>query len=283
MHFYVYKITNKINNKVYIGAHKTSNLNDNYMGSGKIIKRAIQKHGLENFDKQILKFFESQKEMFDYEKLIVNEDFINSKNTYNVKLGGLGGWDFVNENYSDDYRKYNGSLGGNLISEKIKTNEYFKNEFCKKVKLGLIESERYKNYINSKDYNKNIKKFQENGTIASQSKDTKEKRSNTILKRNSFTKDKNSQYNKLWIYNEELGEIKQIAKFDIIPENWKLGKPNGFINREKINYYENLYEEYINGNFKSLNEYSKTKNITRQALTKNWKILIPEYDKLKTV
>ena len=92
MYFYVYKITNKTNNKVCIGAHKTSNLNDNYMGSGKIIKQAIEKYGLENFDKQILKFFESEKEIKleeKYEEVLkeeLKEEFFKTKKVVYVPL-----------------------------------------------------------------------------------------------------------------------------------------------------------------------------------------------------
>ena len=47
----LYKITNLINQKFYIGVHATNNPNDSYMGSGVAITRAIAKHGRENFKK----------------------------------------------------------------------------------------------------------------------------------------------------------------------------------------------------------------------------------------
>jgi len=50
----IYKITCKQNGKIYVGQHKTENVNDGYMGSGKLIKRAIEKHGLDKFEKEIL-------------------------------------------------------------------------------------------------------------------------------------------------------------------------------------------------------------------------------------
>ncbi len=40
MYYTVYKITNQINGKIYIGSHKTNDLNDRYMGSGKYLIRA---------------------------------------------------------------------------------------------------------------------------------------------------------------------------------------------------------------------------------------------------
>lgn len=96
MYYTVYKITNKIDGKFYIGTHKTDNLNDGYMGSGKYLNNAQQKHGLENFEKEIMFIYDNSDDMFKKEAELVDEVFLKNENTYNIKLGGFGGFDHIN-------------------------------------------------------------------------------------------------------------------------------------------------------------------------------------------
>lgn len=96
MYYYLYKITNLLNKKCYIGIHATEDLNDGYFGSGKLLKQAISKHGRENFKKEILEFFNSYDELAQKEKQIVNKNFIESSNTYNLREGGYGSFSYIN-------------------------------------------------------------------------------------------------------------------------------------------------------------------------------------------
>lgn len=79
-----------MNNKTYIGAHTTDNLDDGYIGSGKLLLKAIKKYGKDKFTTEIIKFFDSKSEMYKYEAELVNEAYLKT-NTYNLKLGGEGG------------------------------------------------------------------------------------------------------------------------------------------------------------------------------------------------
>lgn len=102
MIYYLYKVTNKLNGKYYVGAHKTLDFNDGYMGSGKVIRNAIAKNGLSNFTKEILEQFDLPEEMYAREKEIVTDEFLKDKMTYNLRRGGTGGFDYINNNKLGD-------------------------------------------------------------------------------------------------------------------------------------------------------------------------------------
>lgn len=133
MKYTVYKITNLINDKIYVGCHKTKNLNDGYMGSGDLIKRALKKYGIENFKKEYLYIFDNPSDMFESESKIVNEEFINNKNTYNIKLGGKGGWEHINHANHIDVLRETARRATELLNEKLKCPEY--SSYWKKCRL----------------------------------------------------------------------------------------------------------------------------------------------------
>lgn len=95
MFYTVYKITNQITDMIYIGKHKTSNLDDGYLGSGLLIRRAINKYGVENFHKEILHVFDNEADMNAKEAELVTEEFVLQETNYNLCVGGKGGWDPV--------------------------------------------------------------------------------------------------------------------------------------------------------------------------------------------
>ena len=103
MYYTIYKTTNLLNSKTYIGYHSTKDLNDSYLGSGKILKQAIEKHGEESFIKEILYIFPTKEEALQKESEIVDEAFVMDSNTYNMKLGEgrSDGWQLSKEKRSE--------------------------------------------------------------------------------------------------------------------------------------------------------------------------------------
>ena len=62
-YYTIYETINKINGQNYIGKHITNNPYDDYLGSGKYLKRAIKKYGVENFEKKVLYIFDNKEDM----------------------------------------------------------------------------------------------------------------------------------------------------------------------------------------------------------------------------
>jgi len=103
MKYIVYCTTNSVNNKIYIGVHKTEdpNIFDGYIGNGIKIglpgtyakprtafQAAVKKYGIDKFSRKILYIYDTAEEAYNKEKEIVNEDFLKLDTNYNMILGG---------------------------------------------------------------------------------------------------------------------------------------------------------------------------------------------------
>lgn len=222
MYYTVYKITNLINNKIYIGVHKTNDLNDNYMGSGCLIKKAIKKHGLENFKKEYIEIFDNLDDMFKMEINLVNKDFILNKNTYNLKIGGLGGWLLTKEKLQ--LGRINANKNGALIKAQQSLRNLHNNKEWVKKKVQKGVNTIYQKYGKDK-----FKTFL--------GKQHKEESKRKIGEKNSQHQkgENNSQFGTIWIYNLELQENKKINKNELY--DWEL---KGGLKGRNMNFYKNI-------------------------------------------
>ena len=149
MNHYVYLITNNINNKKYIGKRTChcSIEEDCYMGSGKYLWNAINKHGIENFSKHILLVCDSEEQALEEEKKAI--ELVNAtKNPmyYNIADGGHGGntlAGYTEEQMEEFRRKISESLKGELHPMYGKTGELHPN-------YGNIHSEETRRKMSEK-------------------------------------------------------------------------------------------------------------------------------------
>jgi hypothetical protein len=212
---YVYKTTNIINNKIYIG-RRVSSVSpeiDPYLGSGKQLLLAIKKYGRENFKKEIIKICDSKEHSAEIEASLVTEEFIKRPDTYNMHKGGFGGFDHINKDSPEDRI--------NLI------------EYKRKVKSGEIKVGGSSNWteegrrkviqqakINLKSKNQNPGKiFWETATEEDRNKFSK-----------SISGSNNGSYGtKFYISKDYSGE--KLPSMDILIKNrFKLGEqPEGWI------------------------------------------------------
>ena len=213
-HYLIYKITNQINSNIYIGLHRTDNINDGYMGSGDKIWAAYNKHGVENFIKEILFDFDSIEDMINKEREIVNEKFIKRKDTYNIALGGRGGMWVTTVGTVSVIDKNGKTFRVPKNDPRLLTHELVgvtKGKHHAKTKEGKIIMA----YYNDPRFKTGeLTKHWCGKSGHKMSKETKEKQSN-IRKGKSFCK---------WVCNDITGESKYIKKSSKIPNGFRLGR-----------------------------------------------------------
>jgi group I intron endonuclease len=123
----IYKTTNLINNKIYIGKDKHNNLK--YLGSGIAIKSAIEKYGKNNFKKEIIEECFDNDILNEKEKYWINKfNSTNRKIGYNIAYGGEGG-DTISNNLRKDTIGINHSQ---RMIEHYKNNPPKRKEYVRK-------------------------------------------------------------------------------------------------------------------------------------------------------
>ena len=206
MFYIIYKITNQIDGKFYIGSHKTKNLNDNYMGSGKYLKRAQEKYGIENFTKEILFIFDTAEKMYAKEAEIVNEDFLTEKNTYNLKIGGLGGFDHLND-------------GSKKHIDRCKSARGCRKNYSVGGWNSIVLAKKSSNLGKTRQ-----RELYPNGTFGGKKHNDETKKKIALANSKKQTGDSNSQYGTRWIYSMTEKVSKKINNNDEIPHGWTKGR-----------------------------------------------------------
>ena len=218
--YFLYQTTNLINSKIYIGMHTTFNLNDGYLGSGKIIKRAIEKYGRENFKRNILFLCSSKEELVSLEKKYVTEDFLseNKDRIYNLTRGGGGGFAYINKM----------GLGVPIYLQKVDTVARNKKAIESKRKkmsdpifrnvVGSIIRKRVLEYYDSRNHVGHMK-----GKLLSEESKRKIGINSALCQKGEG----NSQYGKCWVFNSVFKESKRIKKEELniwLSQGWLKGR-----------------------------------------------------------
>lgn len=215
MHYTIYKITNQINGKYYIGKHQTKNLDDGYMGSGKILKMAIAKYGIENFKKEILHVFDNEDDMNDKERELV----VVNESTYNLNEGGMGGFGYINRN---NLRKPLSDKSKSTISFKVK--DLWKNSNVYDGTMRSLENSRSVKRKSNFSINDQVRR---KALDLSKSASAALKRKHTLQTLNHQQGERNSQFNTLWINDGQ--QNKKVSKEDFClysNKGWKKGRIN---------------------------------------------------------
>ena len=214
---FIYKITNTKNGKYYLGMHSTDNLEDDYMGSGKMIKRSIRKHGLEFHSKEILEFIDNRESLKIREKEIINEIILQDPLCMNLKKGGEGGGKFYSKEHYDKF-KMGCKNNGDFHRDRMRSDKNYREKWIKFMQEHRPDLSGDKNGF----FNK----------IHSEESKQKIGEANSISQKGS----KNSQFGTCWIHNTEKEINKRIKKEQIekyLQEGWKSGMKMGFFKKAK--------------------------------------------------
>lgn len=143
MYYLVYKTTNLLNGKFYIGSHQTKFIDDNYYGSGRILKLALKKYGKENFKRDVICLCKSLTVCRSIEAQLVRHSIDKfGRECYNRSYNGTGavlgeGNAFFGKKHSNETRK---RLSLHAKSRTGKANPFYNKTHSKDTKHKIRET-----------------------------------------------------------------------------------------------------------------------------------------------
>ena len=151
---YIYKITNLINNKQYVG-QSVKDINEHYYGSGILIKKAIKKYKKQNFKKDIIEICSSIDELNIKESYYISKFKTIQPHGYNIRSGGNNS--FLSETTKNkiSVSRKNKCVGPNNPNWKAASfTEDTKRKISKSVKLRYDTYPSYKKAISKTSKNR---------------------------------------------------------------------------------------------------------------------------------
>lgn len=217
--FLVYKTINLIKGEYYIGIHITEDIEDDYLGSGKRLKHAIEKHGRDIFKKEILAVFDNPHDMFKMEEELVNEETLKDPLCLNLKVGGCGGW-----NLKDNSILYKSE-------HQTKRSPFNKKDWREKNADKIAEwtrrgNERAKEALNEK----RLTGWKPKGCPGYHHTDEHKLKMSSIMSK-AQAGEKNSNFGKMWIYSLDEKRSVCIPKENIeewLEKGWFVGRKMKF-------------------------------------------------------
>lgn len=217
----IYRTTCKVTGRYYIGMHSTDKLDDGYMGSGKRLWRSLKKHGRENHVYEIIEHLLTRQALRKREAELVNAELLEDKMCMNLTLGGGGGWEAINANYTSEQRLHAGRLGG------FSNKHLWSTETLSKWHTSVTEHNRARWNQFLQDHPDEVGRRRANGLKAAQSTEAREKRKLSFEKIGHQTGEKNSQFGTRWVHNSTgCKKIKSTQLEEYLMRGFKLGKKN---------------------------------------------------------
>lgn len=302
MKYIVYCTTNLINNKIYIGVHKTEDPErfDGYIGCGvkttmpstfmkpkTAFQYAVKKYGVKNFNRVILFTYDNAKDAYEKEAEIVNQDFIKLNTNYNLILGG--GEDRPTEPIYQFDDSGNLVKKWNTLTEAAEffncPNKSFKNAMLYKEKLfgyfwsreEIIDRKKYSNGTPRKSvykYLKNGKLIKEYNSLTECAKEENKSASSLITAIQG-----ESLVDKEFYYSFKLtDEFKPKPRISLKGKKFYLYTLSG----EYIQEFQNCKELQ---NFMGVKSFSSVSDVInrRNGLYKEYQIKLEKFDKIPPV